>query len=401
MKCICLIAAALALSACAPDKPLTADGKKDPHQAATGGMFLMPTSQEVRMGKEIRKEILKQYRVYDTGGVQAYVERVGRSVAKYADRQDIEYTFTVLDDPMINAFAIPGGDIFVTRGLLTVFENEAHLAAVLGHEVAHQVERHIMKRIRADMAFNLIWTVATEGKEVPLPADIVKNIMFQAYGRGDEFKSDALGQRYAYEAGYDASQMDDVFEQFARRDPGKTPQWLRSHPLSTDRMTQARGLWDYLQTRGEIKPGANPLKTNDEAYREAVFPHTWRYLYPEVEEVHRKMYNAYAARDIEGVMAHVSEKYRSQVNGHRARDLRESLQATFDRAESISYRLNKRAAYFLTDKVIGVDHSASLELRMKDGSVQTLDVSESDIFALEKSGAWKLVSTDPPFQPPQ
>lgn len=393
-----LVVAALLLAGCSADKPLSAESKRDPLQASTGGFLLMPVSQEVRMGKDIRKEVLKQYRVYDTGGLQAYVERVGQAVVKYADRQDIEYTFTVLDDPMINAFAIPGGDIFVTRGLLTVFENEAQLAAVLGHEAGHQVERHIMKKIRADMAFNFLWAMATEGQQVPLPADILKNLVFQAYGRGDEFKSDALGQRYAYEAGYDASQMDEVFEEFARRDPGKTPQWLRSHPLSTDRMTQANDLWALIRSRPEITPGADPLKTNEDAYREIVFPHTYRNLYPAVEETHRKMYDAYAARDVEGVMTHVSEKYRSQTSGQSARELRESLRGTFDATESITYRLKRRAAYFLSDKVVGVEHEATLELKQKDGSAQTLEVNESDIFALDKGGVWKLISTDPPFQ---
>src|SRR6186997_2259753 len=101
----------------------------------------MTEEQEIKIGEEVARQVMQQYKPYDNHGLQEYVQAVGEKVAKVSDRPNLKYTFTILDTEEVNAFAVPGGHIFVARGLLAYLNSEAELAAVLGHEVGHCAAR--------------------------------------------------------------------------------------------------------------------------------------------------------------------------------------------------------------------------------------------------------------------
>lgn len=286
--------------------------EKDPFAAATGWILPLSTSQEKKMGQEVKGEVLKQYKLYDNADLVSYVRRIGAKVAAYADRQDVEYEFFVLDDPLVNAFALPGGAIYITRGILTVFDDESELAGVLGHEISHIVEKHSMKHYMSATVMDLGWRVFGKGQDLPLGYQIGADLLlFKPYGRADELKSDALGLKYSYMAGYQADRVAKVFEEFRKREKFKMPEFLRSHPVDDRRIEQIRELWGVLQTRSDIKPGAQPLVTNTDAYAQAVFPHTYRVHFPAVQAAFESLLAAVGRKDIGGVMDVVHKKFKS------------------------------------------------------------------------------------------
>ena len=111
---------------------------------------LMSESQEVQTGRQGDAEVRKQYGVYDAPALQASINEIGRGLAAQSHRPDLPYRFTVLDSTEVNAFALPGGPIYITRGLLAYLNSEAQVAAVLGHEVGHVVARHAAERVRRE-----------------------------------------------------------------------------------------------------------------------------------------------------------------------------------------------------------------------------------------------------------
>ena len=106
----------------------------------------MSPAQEQKVGAEEHQNIIKTMGVYKNKEMQAYVNEIGQSLAKNTERPDVSYTFTVLDSPMVNAFALPGGYVYVTRGLLALANSEAELAGVIGHEIGHVTARHSAER---------------------------------------------------------------------------------------------------------------------------------------------------------------------------------------------------------------------------------------------------------------
>jgi len=129
-------AASLALAACARN-PVT--GKRE--------LALVSREQEIELGKQSAEQVKQSIPPYPDASVQAYVSQVGMKMAKASERPDLPWSFTVLDDPTVNAFALPGGPVFVTRGILTYLNSEAELAAVVGHEIGHITARHSVEQL--------------------------------------------------------------------------------------------------------------------------------------------------------------------------------------------------------------------------------------------------------------
>ncbi|MEE8595559.1 MAG: M48 family metalloprotease, partial [Gemmatimonadota bacterium] len=122
---------------------------------ATGGkmLSLVSESQEIRMGQQFSQEVESSMPLVDDAELQAYVEGVGLALAAVSERPDLPWSFRVVDDPVVNAFALPGGPVYVTRGILALFSSEAEMAAVLGHEIGHITARHSVEQIsRAQLA---------------------------------------------------------------------------------------------------------------------------------------------------------------------------------------------------------------------------------------------------------
>lgn len=197
-----LILMLAALSGCATN-PVS--GRQD--------FVMMSESDEVSMGRQSDLQVRKQYGVYDDPALQAYVNRVGQRLARNSHRPNLEYHFTVLDSPEVNAFALPGGYIYITRGILPYLDSEAELAAVLGHEIGHVTARHSVKQYTAAMTADIgvqIASIFVPEINTPAGANLVNvtgSALLSGYGREQELQADKLGSEYLARTGYDPHAM--------------------------------------------------------------------------------------------------------------------------------------------------------------------------------------------------
>src|SRR5688572_8231508 len=164
---------------------------------------IVSEGQEVSIGRQSHPEIIKQFGVYDEKPeLNRLVDRIGRQLAAGSERPNLPWTFTVLDTPMVNAMALPGGYIYITRGMLEQINSEDELAGVLGHEIAHVTARHAAQQMsRAQLAqFGMILGAVLAGPEAAQQygqlAEIGIGLLFQRYSRGQETQADLLGTTY-------------------------------------------------------------------------------------------------------------------------------------------------------------------------------------------------------------
>ncbi|WP_256837169.1 M48 family metalloprotease [Pseudomonas sediminis] len=194
---------------------------------ATGrtDFVMMSERQELDLGARYNQEILKQYPRYEDAKLQAYIQRVGERVARSSHRNQLNYVFTLVDSPDVNAFALPGGYIYIHRGLLAYLNSEAELAAVLGHEVGHVTARHSVRQQSQSTAWGLLGQAAAIGTGVGAVGDLTSvmgNAFVRGYGRDMELEADGLGAQYLARSGYDPQAMIEVVkvlkaqEDFAR-----------------------------------------------------------------------------------------------------------------------------------------------------------------------------------------
>lgn len=212
---------------------------------------LMPIASEARVGAEEHVKIEKTYGKFMTGSVADYVKRVGQKVAANTERKDVTYRFNVIDTPMVNAFALPGGYIYVSRGLLALANSEAELAAVLGHEVGHVTARHAAERMSQGFLVGLGATavgIAAGGGAIGEAVNLGSNLYIKSYSRGQEHQSDELGVRYISRAGYDPKAMAsflkslDAQSKLDQKEAGKSGggfNYFSTHPLTAQRVAQA------------------------------------------------------------------------------------------------------------------------------------------------------------------
>jgi predicted Zn-dependent protease len=208
-------------------------------------VILIPTETEVEIGKEVVKEVEATERVLNNVQVQNYVSDVGRKVANVCDRRDVRYHFKVLDSEEINAFACPGGFIYIYKGLMKKMDNEAQLAAVLAHEVGHVVARHSIKRLQAVYGYAIVMEVAL-GEKMSATArqlvDAAAGLILLGYGRDNEYEADDYGVLYAKKAGYNPNgmvQLFEVFKQMEGNPPSTFEKLFMSHPPASDRINNA------------------------------------------------------------------------------------------------------------------------------------------------------------------
>lgn len=210
---------------------------------ATGNQQLSFYNQqeEIEMGRQADEEIVGEVGLYDNPAVQAYVEGLGQRLAAASERPDLPWSFKVLDDPAINAFALPGGYVYVTRGILTHLGSEAELATVLGHEIGHVTARHganqMSKQLLAIAGLGLAALLAPDSDTAGAALAVAYaglSLLFFSYSRDDERQADQLGLRYAQRAGYDLRQSPEVFRLLDRaakvEGAGRLPNWLSTHP---------------------------------------------------------------------------------------------------------------------------------------------------------------------------
>lgn len=200
------------LSACAKNP---ATGNQD--------FVMMSESEELKIGKQAFAEFSKNLILLpENDPLAQYVNHVGQKVAATADRQDLFYHFYVVDDATINAFALPGGYIFIHRGLINHMSNEAELAAVLGHEVGHVTARHSVQQISKARAYQTALMITSVFVPIPQGAtmftDLLALSIIQGYGRDAEFQSDELSIRYLIQAGYDPNATIGILKTLKRLD---------------------------------------------------------------------------------------------------------------------------------------------------------------------------------------
>jgi predicted Zn-dependent protease len=198
---------------------------------------LVTADQELAIGRDGYGATVTEYGKYDDVALAAYVDTIGNRLARASERPDLQWHFTVLDDPMINAFAMPGGYIYVTRGILAHLNSEAQLAGVLGHEIGHVTARHSAKHITQQQIAGLGMAVAgafsTTFQQYSGAAQQALGLLMLKYSRDDETQADELGIRYATAAGYDPREIPATYAMLKRvsqRGGSSLPFYLSTHP---------------------------------------------------------------------------------------------------------------------------------------------------------------------------
>lgn len=212
-------------------------------------LVLIGEGSEIRMGREADQEITASLGTYDDPALQAYITELGSRMAALSERPNLPWSFKVVDDPIVNAFALPGGFIYITRGIMAHFNSEAQLASVVGHEIGHVTARHSVEQMsRAQLAqVGLVagMLLGPEQLQGALgAASVGLQLLFLKFGRDDESQADDLGLRYMTAADYDAREMPGVFTMLGRVSAaggaGRVPEWLSTHPNPDNREERIR-----------------------------------------------------------------------------------------------------------------------------------------------------------------
>ena len=210
---------------------------------------------EIEIGKKAKAEIVKEYGIYKDLDWQIYLDEVGQRVAKQSDRPELQYDFTIVDSDVLNAFAVPGGFVFVTRGILMEIKDEAELAIVLGHEITHIAAWHGLEMLQKAgllgtlTALGVVGGAALGAGEAAIAlaqaAGIYENLYLLGYGRSNELQADQYGVLYAARAGYDPEaaltffQRLDKIEQEEMAGQHISPYW-QDHPPTPERLKRAQ-----------------------------------------------------------------------------------------------------------------------------------------------------------------
>lgn len=198
----CLVALITLLAGCATN-PVT--GKQD--------LVLMTEDQEIKIGRQYHQKILQTYRAYEDPDLQSYVSELVENIAIKSHRSHLIFHSTVLDSPQVNAFALPGGYIYITRGIIAYMNSEAELAGVLGHEIGHVTARHGVRQNSASQLANILTTVIGTTAGVRGAGDLANmagTALLRGYGREHELEADRLGAEYLAKSGYDPQEMINV-----------------------------------------------------------------------------------------------------------------------------------------------------------------------------------------------
>lgn len=204
--------------------------------------FYYTTDKEVQMGEAIAQQVEKEYKLIEDPLIQKRLEDIGQRIVSVCDRKDITYHFKALDDDEINAVSLPGGYVYVNKGLIDKLANDDELAGVLAHEVSHIVARHSIKKLQAMMGYSLLRAliaVAPEGGLIGNAADIAFTELMLGYSREDELLADQLAARYEKLAGYDPRAMITFLEKLQdinRRKPLRPKTYFKTHPYVPDRI---------------------------------------------------------------------------------------------------------------------------------------------------------------------
>jgi predicted Zn-dependent protease len=206
-------------------------------------VVLMSEAQEIEMGKSADPQIIAEYGLYEDKNLQAFITEQGKKMAAVSHRPNLDYHFRVVDSDIINAFAVPGGYVYFTRGIMAHFNNEAEFAGVLGHEIGHITARHSVAQQRnailGQLGLIAGMVIAPELAQFGEAASQGLGLLFLKFGRDDERQSDKLGVEYSSKIGYDAQQMANFFNTLQRKGAesgaAELPNFLSTHPNPGER----------------------------------------------------------------------------------------------------------------------------------------------------------------------
>lgn len=238
----------LLLSACARNP---ATGKRE--------IVLVSESQEIAMGQQADIQAREEYGVVDNTALQTYVQTMGRKLVAVSHRPNLEWHFTVVDSPVVNAFAIPGGYVYMTRGILAYLGSEAELAGVVGHEIGHVTARHTVRQMTreqlAQIGLGVGGVLSPTFGQLGNLAENGFGLLFLRFSRDSEREADRLGVEYTARAAYDPREVSNFFEVLGRLsaagDRETIPGWLSTHPDPPERVQTTRMLaQEWIQMLG-------------------------------------------------------------------------------------------------------------------------------------------------------
>jgi predicted Zn-dependent protease len=252
-----LVTCAAAMTACATN-PVT--GKSE--------LSLVSEEQEIQLGQQSAQEVAQSIGLVQNDALQNYVQRVGADLAKDSERPNLPWTFRVVDDPTPNAFALPGGFIFVTRGMLDYMSSEAELASVLGHEIGHVTAKHSVQQIsRTQLAQLGLGLGAVLSPTIARYSDIASTglqLLFLKYGRDAERQADDLGFKYMLQDNYDPRAMANMFTTLQRIESASKqsplPTFLSTHPYPEERLQATQ------QRLAQLSRSLDNLQVNRDPY---------------------------------------------------------------------------------------------------------------------------------------
>lgn len=232
-------------------------------------LMLLSESSEIDLGRQTDTEVVKEYGVLEDPKLTAYLNDFCQRLGKVSHRPQLSYRFKIVDASVVNAFAVPGGYVYFSRGILATLNSQAELAGVMGHEIGHIAARHSAKQYsRAQLAqVGLgVGSVFIDSPVLSGLAQLGAGMLFMRFSRDNEREADDLGVEYATKAGYDSAQLAGFFETLERMNPGSDrsglPGWFSTHPSPQDRVQVVRA----RAKEWREKLGLRDSKINREPY---------------------------------------------------------------------------------------------------------------------------------------
>ena len=239
---------------------------------ATIGRFnILSTEQEVEIGREAAREIERELKLYNDPVVTAYINNLGQKLARYSQRSGLTYYFKVVDTDEVNAFALPGGWLYVNRGLITTAENESELAGVIGHEIGHVEWKHGARAISRHFGAAVIVEATLGGKNASVRRQVLRQVVAVStgmgqlkYGRDAEREADRFAVESTYAAGIDPEGTATFFEKLVamqKKEPGQLAKMFSTHPPSRERVENVRAQIGGLPPRPGLTRDSRRFQT--------------------------------------------------------------------------------------------------------------------------------------------
>lgn len=209
-------------------------------------LILVSTEKEVSMGRSLSKQVEEKFKLLENQELQERVEKIGQKLVEVCDRKELIYHFKVLDEDELNAVSLPGGWVYVFKGLIEKAKSDDEIAGVIAHEVGHIAARHSVKKLQTGMTYNILMILAagaSTDREFKKGASLALASLMSSYSREDEFEADRRSVRYTKAAGYDPNAIIiflETLRQADREKPLRPKTYFRSHPYVAERMGVVR-----------------------------------------------------------------------------------------------------------------------------------------------------------------